>query len=162
MRGSVLLLVARPFRTSLTPAPESVEHAGARRRPGPLEDLVWREMTHRDTLEPVDGAGARNAVATRSATPRRGALHEPKSLDQVVGDRAIGLEPQHRQHGAGLGPAERKRAPIGAGFDRAEDVKLQQATRVEWLPHDSLSYRLAAQRPPGSARILRETGLRRV
>jgi hypothetical protein len=26
MCGSVLLLVARPFRTSLTPAPEAVEH----------------------------------------------------------------------------------------------------------------------------------------
>jgi hypothetical protein len=36
----VLLLVARPFRTSLTPVPEpveAVEDVGARRVPGPLE-----------------------------------------------------------------------------------------------------------------------------
>jgi hypothetical protein len=32
MRGSVLLLVARPFPTSLTPVPEAVEHGA---RPGP-------------------------------------------------------------------------------------------------------------------------------
>jgi hypothetical protein len=50
MRGSVLLLVACPFRTSLTPAPEAVEHLGARRGPGPLEDL---ETTDRHTLKPV-------------------------------------------------------------------------------------------------------------
>jgi hypothetical protein len=35
----VLLLVARPFRTSLTSVPGAVEHVGARRVPGPLEDL---------------------------------------------------------------------------------------------------------------------------
>jgi hypothetical protein len=53
MCGSMLLLVARPFRTSLTPVPEAVEDVGARRVPGPLEDLDWRETTGRDTLEPV-------------------------------------------------------------------------------------------------------------
>jgi hypothetical protein len=53
MCGSVLLLVARPFRTSLAPVPEAVEaveaveHVGARRVPGPLEDL-GRETTDRD------------------------------------------------------------------------------------------------------------------
>jgi hypothetical protein len=74
----VLLLVTRPFRTSLTPVPEAVEavqHVGARRVPGPLEDLDRRETTDRHTLEPVDGAGARNAVANRSGHTRRGAPH---------------------------------------------------------------------------------------
>ena len=82
MRGSVLLLVARPFRTSLTPVPEAVEaveHVGARRVPGPLEDL-GRETTDRDTREPVDGAGARNGVANRSSRTRCGALHGTLSL----------------------------------------------------------------------------------
>jgi hypothetical protein len=82
MCGSVLLLVTRPFRTSLAPVPEAVEaveHVGARRVPGPLENL-GRETTDRDTLEPVDGAGARNAVANPSGRTRRGALHGTLSL----------------------------------------------------------------------------------
>ena len=82
MCGSVLLLVARPFRTSLAPVPEAVEavdHVGARRVPGPLEDL-GRETTDRDTLKPVDGAGARKAVANRSGRTRRGALNGTLSL----------------------------------------------------------------------------------
>jgi hypothetical protein len=79
MCGSVLLLVARPFRTSLAPVPEAVEHVGARRVPGPLEDL-GRETTDRDTLKPVDGTGARNAVANRSGRARRGALNGTLSV----------------------------------------------------------------------------------
>ena len=82
MCGSVLLLVARPFRTSLPSVPEAVEaveDVGARRVPGLLEDL-GRETTDRDTLEPVDGAGARNAIANPSGRTRRGALHGTLSL----------------------------------------------------------------------------------
>jgi hypothetical protein len=37
-----------PLLTRLTPAPEAVEHVGARREPGPLEDLDWRETTDCD------------------------------------------------------------------------------------------------------------------
>jgi hypothetical protein len=67
----VLLLVARPFRTSLTPAPEAVEHVGARRGPGQLED---RDTTDRDTLDPVDGA--RKCGRQPVGHTRRSALHE--------------------------------------------------------------------------------------
>jgi hypothetical protein len=88
MRGSVLLLVARPFRTSLTPALEAVEHVGARRGPGPLEDL---ETTDRDTLKPVDGArtGGRQPVGDT----RRGALHRHllavRQLHNVGADQGL-------------------------------------------------------------------------
>jgi hypothetical protein len=75
MRGSVLLLVTRPFRTSLTPAPEAVEHAGARRGPGPLEDLDWRETTDRDARA-LNGASAWKCGRRRVGHARRGALHE--------------------------------------------------------------------------------------
>ena len=82
MCGSVLLLVTRPFRTSLAPVPEAVEaveHVGVRRVPGPLENL-GRETTDRDTLEPVDGAGRAKPVANPPGRTRRGALHGTLSL----------------------------------------------------------------------------------
>jgi hypothetical protein len=69
----------------------------------------------------------------------------PEPLDQVIGaDRAVRLEPEHGEHGARLGPAERKRPPADAGFDGAENVELHRG-----LSHDSFTYRLPAQRQPG-------------
>jgi hypothetical protein len=80
----------------------------------------------------------------------------------VGGDSAVRLQPQHRQNRARLGAAERKRLPVGAGLDGAENVEFHEATIFRVLSHDSLSYRPAAQRPPDMRRTLRQTGLRPV
>ena len=52
-------------------------------------------------------------------------LLAPEPVDQPVGrDRAVGLEPEHRQHRALLRSAERDRAVVDAGLEVAEDAEL--------------------------------------
>ena len=51
-------------------------------------------------------------------------LLSPQPLDQPVGrDRPVGLEPEHRQDGALLRPAERDRAVVDAGLEMSKDAE---------------------------------------
>jgi hypothetical protein len=85
--------------------------------------------------------GARSASSITSSAGRRDSRvramavgASPQPLDQPIGGhRAVGLEPEHRQDGALLRPAERHRAVVDTGLERSKEADLHAACQPNHL-----------------------------
>ena len=92
-----------------------------------------------DLRSAVDGQRAAQPpdVVLHHLGGARRRLVSPQALDQPVGrHRAVGLEPEHREHGALLRPADRDGLVVDAGLERAEDADLHEGARVLVLARD--------------------------